>query len=299
MRLVVVGAAGQLGSDLIAAAEAGAGSVRGLGREDLDVTDADAVSAVLGGLEFDALINCAAYNDTAGAELDCKTAFQVNARAPGLLAGAAADAGARFVHISTDYVFDGLAGRPYVEADPPAPLGVYGASKLTGEALARRAHPQGTLVIRTAALFGVAAVPRRGNFVETILDAARPKGEEARRLRGVDDVIVSPTATTDLAAGVLGLLGADAPPDLYHLVNEGQASWFDFARSIVELAGLDAEVEPVPAATYASPVRRPPFSVLDAGKATAVTGSLPHWKDGLARYLVARAQVASSGSPER
>lgn len=297
MRLLVLGASGQLGADLLAAADPGAGSIRGLDRSDLDVTDPEAVADVLGRHPFDVLINCTAYNDTAGAEADPAEAFRVNARAPERLAGAARDAGARFVHISTDYVFDGRAGRPYVEEDRPAPLGVYGASKLTGEALARRAHPDGTIIIRTAALFGLGALGRGGNFVETILGAAEAKAAGGGgALWGVDDLVVSPTATADLAVGILGLLHADAEAGLYHLVNEGQASWFDFARAIIELADLDVEVEPRPASTYPSPVRRPAFSVLNAGKAAAVIGPLPHWRDGLGRYLERRASQLTEAS---
>lgn len=297
MKVLVLGATGQLGTDLVAAAERSGDPVRGLSRADLDVTDPDAVAAVLDRHSFDVLINCTAYNDTSAAESDAAGAFRVNAEAPELLATAAREAGAVFVHISTDYVFDGRAGRPYVEEDPPAPLGVYGASKLTGEALARRAHPEGTTVIRTAALFGLAAVGDGGNFVETILRAARARAAGVGGpVRGVEDIVVSPTATADLAGGILALLRSDAGPGLYHLVNEGRASWFEFASAIVELAGLDVEVEPAPASAYPSSVRRPPFSALDAGKAAAFAGRLPRWEEGLARYLEARATGPGTAS---
>lgn len=285
MNVLVVGAAGQLGSDLLRAAAGADASATGLTRADLDVTDPAAVDGVVGGGTWDAVVNCTAYNDTGGAESDPGAAFDVNARAPRSLAEAARRAGARFVHVSTDYVFDGRVSRPYVEEDPPAPLGVYGASKLTGEALVRAAHPDGTLVVRTAALFGLAGASGGGNFVETILRAAQAGAGGNRPLRGVDDIVVSPTGTADLANGILGLLRADAEPGIYHLVNDGQASWFEFARAIVERAGIDVEVEPVPASTYPSAFRRPAYSVLDAGKAAARIGPLPHWKDALKRYL--------------
>lgn len=289
MRLLIAGASGQLGADLIAAAAAAGTPAAGLARADLDVTDPEAVADVLGHQEYDVVVNCTAFNDTAGAEARPDAAFEVNARAPERLAEAARASGARFVHVSTDYVFDGRTRRPYVESDPPAPLGVYGASKLTGEALAMSAHPQGTLVIRTAALFGVAAVGRGGNFVETILGAAheRAAGKDGP-LRVVDDVVVSPTATADLATGILGLLAGGAPAGLYHLVNEGIASWYEFARAIVEAADLDVEVQPTPASEYPSPFRRPAFSALDSSKAASIAGSLPAWTEGLARYMDAR-----------
>lgn len=284
MKVLVVGAAGQLGSDLLrAAAQAGAHGT-GLTRAELDVTDPVAVDRVVRGT-WDAVLNCTAYNDTAGAESHPGAAFDVNARAPAALAEAARRSGARFVHVSTDYVFDGRASRPYVEDDPPAPLGVYGASKLTGEALARAAHPDGTLVIRTAALFGRAGAVRGGNFVETILRAAQAVSADGAPLRGVDDIVVSPTGTADLARGILDLLGANAEPGTYHLVNEGQASWFEFARAIVDRAGAPVDVDPVPASTFPSAFRRPAYSVLDAGRASALIGRLPHWEDALDRYL--------------
>lgn len=301
MKVLVIGAAGQLGSDLLRAASGVDASVTGLTRADLDVTDPAAVGRIVGGGTWDAVVNCTAYNDTAGAESDASAAFAVNAHAPGSLAEAARHNGARFVHVSTDYVFDGRAARPYVEDDPPAPLGVYGASKLTGEALARAAHPDDTLVVRTAALFGLAGASGGGNFVETILRAAQAGSGGDRPLRGVDDIVVSPTGTADLAKGILDLLGADAEPGIYHLVNEGQASWFEFARAIVERAGVDVEVEPVPASTFASAFRRPAYSVLDAGKAAARIGRLPHWEDAVERYLRERptALKAHAGNVEK
>lgn len=288
MRLLIVGAAGQLGADLSSAAKEEGVEIEGLTRSDLDVTDPLALEEVLGSRRFDVLVNCTAYNDTAAAESDAQAAFRVNARAPELMAVAAREAGARFVHVSTDYVFDGRSGRPYTETDPPAPLGVYGASKLTGEALARRAHPEGTVVVRTAALFGVAGIGGTGNFVETILRAGKARKESGSPLTVVHDVVVSPTASSDLASAILALERANAAAGLYHVVNEGQASWFEFARAIVDAEALGIPVEPVPASTYPSPVRRPRFSALDTGKAAGIIGRLPDWRDGLARYLEAR-----------
>ncbi len=289
MKLLVMGASGQLGTDLAAAARVRGVEVTGFTRSDLDVTRDHDIAAHLAGRDYDVLVNCTAYSDTARAESEPGKAFDVNADAPGAMATAARKAGARFVHISTDYVFDGLTRRPYVEEDPPAPLGVYGASKLVGEALARRAYPEGTVVVRTAALFGVAAVVREGgNFVETILRVARSAASGGGSLRGVDDITVSPTSTADLATGLLDLIESGAPAGLYHLVNEGQATWYEFARAIVERAGIDVTVEPVRAEDFPSVFRRPSFSVLDSGKAAALVGPLPHWEEGLAHYLETR-----------
>jgi dTDP-4-dehydrorhamnose reductase len=285
MKLLVVGAGGQLGSDLVERAEAAGDTVIAPAREALDLERPEAMETVLQPHRPEVVVNCAAYNDTSGAESDAETAFRVNAYGPELLAAAAAGVGARFVHVSTDYVFDGETTRPYTEADPPGPLGIYGASKLVGETLVRRAHPE-AWVVRTAALFGLAG-RRTGNFVETVLRAAEAGGP----LRMVSDVVVSPTATADLASGLLALIRADPAPGLYHVVDRGQASWYEFAVTIVEQAGLAVEVEPVPAASFASPVRRPAYSVLDGSRAAAVTGPMPHWTEGLDRYLEARDRV--------
>src|SRR5690606_11934570 len=174
-------------------------------------------------------VNCAAVHGTDRIETDAalaRAAFDVNGRAPGALADACRRRGARFVQVSSDYVFDGEAGRPYREEDAPAPVNVYGASKLLGEALARRAHPDGTIVVRTASLFGRAAPGHgSGSFVATIVRAAR----EGRPLRVVDDVVMSPTFAPDLARGILDLLEHDAPAGTYHLVNAGEASWWELA----------------------------------------------------------------------
>jgi dTDP-4-dehydrorhamnose reductase len=291
VRLLVLGATGQLGADLVERVAIEEIETVALTRKDLDVAELDAIPGVLARHEYDVLVNCTAYNDTARAESDPAAAFQVNARAPEALARAAREAGARFVHVSTDYVFDGRAQRPYRETDLPAPLSVYGASKLTGEALARAVHPAGTTVVRTAALFGRAGIRRGGNFVETILRNAA----ERDRLRVVDDTVVSPTATADLAVALLALVRADAEPGIYHGVNTGEASWYELARAIVEIEELDVEVEPVPSSTYPSPVRRPAYSVLDTARIGAVAGPLPHWREGLVRYLRARGGEGSRG----
>lgn len=286
MRLLVTGSGGQLGHDVVLAARAAGHQVVALSRAELDLARPDTLEDALAAHEPDVLVHCAAWTRVDDAEADPATAFAVNARAPGLLAGACARLGARMVHIGTDYVFDGRADRPYREDDPPAPLNVYGASKLTGEALARGAHPAGLVVVRTASLFGAAGARRAaagtgGNFVETVLRRAREGGG----LRVVDDIVMSPTHSADLARGILTLVDGEAEAGLYHVVNGGQASWYDFALAIVEGAGLRAEIEPVPAREYPTPARRPGYSVLGTEKARAVGVEMAPWRDALARYL--------------
>jgi dTDP-4-dehydrorhamnose reductase len=286
MRLLVLGATGQLGSDLVARARSSPSwELVPLPRA-LDLSRPGTVLEGLEGVEFDVLVNCAADNDTGAAEVAADRPFQVNAHAAERLAQAARAAAGRFVHVSTDYVFDGRLDRPYRETDLPAPLSVYGASKLMGESLARRAHPEGTLVVRTASLFGIAGRhTERGNFAETIIRAA----DDRDRLEVVDDVTMSPTYTEDLASAILRLLEADAPPDTYHVVNGGSATWFELASAIVESLALDLTLEAVAADAYSSRVRRPRFTVLDASRASEYIGPLPHWRDALRRYLDARA----------
>jgi dTDP-4-dehydrorhamnose reductase len=298
VKLLVLGAAGQLGHDMVLAARAAGVPVTGLTRAELDVANSDGLGDRLGdGLAdrldrhpFDVLVNCAAYTAVDAAESDGDAAFALNAAAPERLAAVCQARGARLVQPSTDFVFDGVTARPYREDHPPAPISVYGASKLTGEARARRAWREGTLVVRTASLFGVqgarrADAGRGGNFVEAMIR----RGGETGRLRVVDDVVMSPTFTADLAAGILGLLEADAPAGIYHLVNAGRASWYDFARAIIGRAGVSARVAPVPASAYPTPARRPAFSVLDTGKAAAAGVVMRPWEEALGSYLSARA----------
>lgn len=289
MRIAVTGPGGQLGHDMLRAAQEAGHQVVALSRAELDLARPDDMERAFADLEFDVLVHCAAYTRVDDAEADPATAFQLNARAPALLAEICARRGARMVQVSTDYVFDGRAHRPYGEDDPPAPLNVYGASKLMGEGLVGMAHPDGAIVVRTASLFGVAGARRAreatgGNFVETVLRRASA-GEP---LRVVDDIVMSPTHTLDLARGIVTLLETGAAPGVYHVVNGGQASWYDLARAVVEAAGLTAEVEAVPASEYPTAARRPSFSVLGTEKAGGAGVEMRGWQEALGEYLSAR-----------
>ncbi|MEW6252579.1 MAG: dTDP-4-dehydrorhamnose reductase [Planctomycetota bacterium] len=286
MRILLLGANGQLGTDLHAACAAQERSVQllPLRRSDLDVTQLDAVGPFLARHDFDALVNCTSYHKTDEVEDHATQAFVVNAHAVLELARACARTGAALVHISTDYVFDGALRRPYSESDGPGPINVYGASKAMGERLALGAWER-TFVLRVASLFGVAgASGKGGNFVETMIRVGRERGE----LRVVNDITMSPTATCDVARALLALLQAEAPPGVYHLVNSGAATWYEFARAIIAGAGVPAAVEPITSREYPTRAARPPYSVLDNTKITARVGPLPHWRDALERYLVAR-----------
>ncbi len=290
MRIVLLGPNGQLGTDIRAAAEARGGlDLVSVGRDKLDVAEPSRISEMLGDLAFDAVVNCTSYHRTDEAEDHADTAFAVNAFAVKAMAEVCAAKRARFVHVSTDYVFSGIGwDTPYREEDGIGPLNVYGASKAMGEGLALSTH-EDALILRVASLFGVAgASGKGGNFVETMIRI----GSERGHLRVVDDVIMSPTATVDVAERLLDLLEAGAPRGVYHTVNAGAASWFAFARRIIAAAGIDATVEPCDSAGYPARAVRPAYSALDGAKLATATAPMPDWRDALDRYLRTKGHVS-------
>lgn len=300
MRVVLLGPDGQLGRD-IRRAHAAAGApfaLTCLDRAALDVTDSTAMETELGDRDFDALINCTGYHLTDRVEDDATGAFAVNAHAVAALAAACAARKARLIHVSTDYVFGGDAARttPLPEDAPTAPVNVYGASKAMGETLARLTCPD-TVILRVASLFGVdGASGKGGNFVETMIRLGRERGA----LRVVNDQHMSPTATADVAAALMRLLARDAAPGIYHAVNSGAASWYDFAAEIIRQAGIDATVTPCTGAEFPTRARRPRYSVLDNARLGAATGRpMPPWQEALARYLQARGHTAGDAPPGR
>ncbi len=281
--VVVTGAAGQLGADLV---DAFAGErVHGLGRADLDVGDAGAVRRVLGALAPDVVVNAAAFTDVPRCEDEPAMAYAINAIAPRTLARVCRELGARLVHVSTDYVFDGTKGSPYVEADRPRPLNAYGVTKLAGEyeVLAAGGRHQ---VVRSSGLYGVRPCRGKGgNFVDAMLRAAAERPE----VRVVADEVLTPTCTADLAAQ-LRTLALDGPPGLYHATNAGSCSWYEFAQAVFALGGLRTPLRPITAAEFAAPVVRPRYSVL-ANAALAGLGldRMRPWRDALADCLRRRA----------
>lgn len=279
-RYLVAGAGGMLGADLrllLADRE-----VTALDRAQLDVTDADAVRTAVAG--HDVVINAAAYTKVDDAESDEATAFAVNATGAGLLARAAADVGARFVHVSTDYVFDGTATSPYPEDAPRDPLGAYGRTKAAGEELVL-ASPD-VYLVRTAWLYG----EHGPNFARTMLRLAG----ERDTVSVVTDQIGQPTWSRDLASAIVTLLDARAPFGIYHGTNSGSASWFDFARAIFEESGLDPDrVLPSDSSSFVRPAPRPGYSVL--GHAAWAAAGLPAprpWRDALRAAIAAGALTA-------
>jgi dTDP-4-dehydrorhamnose reductase len=243
-----------------------------LGSADVDVTDADAVQDAVAGAG--AVINAAAYTRVDDAEADEDGAYAVNAVGAGHAAAGASAAGAAFVQVSTDYVFDGTATEPYAEDTALAPLGAYGRTKAAGEQLVREAHPS-PYVVRTAWLYG----KHGGNFPATMLKLAQNRDT----VDVVTDQVGQPTWTLDLAHAIVGLLDSEAAPGTYHGTNSGRASWFEVARAVFELAGLDPErVRPTDSSSFVRPAPRPAFSVL--GHAAWSRAGLPAprpWRDAL------------------
>ena len=272
MRYLITGAAGMLGRDLQSVLAAR--DVTAVGRADLDVTDAAAVAAAVAG--HDVILNCAAYTKVDDAEAHEDAAYAVNATGPANLAAAAAASGAKLVTISTDYVFDGNATSPYAEDRPRDPINAYGRTKAAGEELALARHPEGTYVVRTAWLYGA----HGPNFAKTMLALAGAKDTWSV----VDDQVGQPTWTADLARQIVALLDADAPGGIYHGTNSGQASWFEFARAVLEEAGLDSErITPTDSSGFVRPAPRPAYSVL-GHDAWAAVGLSPmrDWREALA-----------------
>jgi dTDP-4-dehydrorhamnose reductase len=277
MKLLVTGAAGMLGHDVMLAAGNAGHEIVGFGRTELDVTDAGAVAAKLEAERPGVVINCAAWTDVDGAEEAEAEATAVNGEGAGNVAAAAAEVGASVLYVSSDYVFDGSKGEPYLETDQPAPLSAYGRSKLAGEevtAAANRRH----FIVRSSWLFGIGGP----NFVETMLRLAADHGE----VLVVRDQVGSPTYTWHLAYGIVRLIeGVEF--GIHHMAAQGACTWYEFAREIFEQAHVECGVMSATTEMLGRPAPRPPYSALDSQREHAI--ELPSWRDGLAGYLAQRA----------
>jgi dTDP-4-dehydrorhamnose reductase len=280
MRLLVTGAGGQLGCDVARVVRRAGHEVAACTHAELDIGDDAAVEEALARARPDALVNCAAYTDVDRAESDQATAMAVNGEAPGRLANACAEAGALIVHVSSDYVFDGRSGEPYVESDRPNPLSAYGRSKLAGEQAVAAAGGRHAIV-RSSWLFGVGG----RNFVETMLSL----GVDRDKVTVVTDQVGCPTWTAHLAEALVEIAQREAL-GLHHVAAAGESSWHDFAVAIFERAGVDCDVRGGTTAELGSPAARPAYSVLRSARSESPT--LPHWREGLAGYLAARPAAA-------
>jgi len=282
MRVLLLGSNGQLGTDLQqVAADREDVELIPWTRDELNVEDLEGIGAKLESVQFDVLVNCTSYHKTDEVEDNGTKAVAVNAHAVREMAEACHSSGARFVHISTDYVFPGTADRPYRETDCPAPINVYGISKYMGESLAQLTHDD-TLIVRVASLFGVAgASGKGGNFVETMIRLANDRGV----LRVINNIRMSPTSTEYVADNIFRLLEAWVAPGIYHVVNSGDASWFEFAREIMRMMNLSVALQPVTHDEFPSPAMRPFYSALSNARLIASGGTNEHWTEALGTYL--------------
>lgn len=276
MKILVTGANGQLGRELMELQAPRDMEIIGFGREKLDITDLAQCRNVIQTYKPDAVIHCAAYTKVDQAESEPDEAYRVNAYGTRNAALAAVEIGAKFVYVSTDYVFDGQSDRPYREYDRTDPQTVYGRSKLAGEQLVQSLSSW-YFIVRTSWVFGKYG----SNFVNTMLKLA----EERDKLKVVHDQVGSPTYTLDLAQFLLELVRTDYY-GIYHASNSGICSWYEFAKAIFEERGLNVQVEPCTTAEFPRPAPRPAFSVLDHG-AIRAHGFQPlrPWRDALREYL--------------
>jgi dTDP-4-dehydrorhamnose reductase len=276
VKLVVTGAAGMLGRDVMLAAGNAGHDVVGYGRAELDVTDPAGLERKFDLERPDVVINCAAWTDVDGAEEAEEAAFAVNGSGAGRVAAAAAELKAAVLHVSTDYVFDGSKGAPYVESDQPAPLSAYGRTKLAGEEAVVAANKR-HFIVRSAGLYGIGG----RNFVETMLQLAEDRNE----VTVVRDQVGSPTYTWHLAYGIVRLIEG-IEYGIHHMAASGQCSWYEFAREIFEQANVECRVLSITSDEFGAAAPRPAFSALASQREHAIR--LPAWQDGLVGYLAQR-----------
>ena len=293
--ILLTGCLGQLGSTIqlhwSASQLAASHELLAVDIDQLDLTDAEDVTAYLNQLKPAVIINAAAYTNVDGAETDEELAYAVNAEAVSCLVSWCAANPCRLIQVSTDFVFDGAQREPYKPDAAPAPLSVYGASKLAGENEILERLPQAGIIVRTSWLYSEFG----GNFVKTMLRIMADK----RELKVVNDQIGSPTSAHTLTQFLFELIQSETSSGMYHWTDGGEISWFDFAEAIYvqgKLAGLlanDVTIFPIPSAEYPTPATRPYYSVLDRSSSLALTGSEPQgWQSALQYVISSLAQSA-------
>jgi dTDP-4-dehydrorhamnose reductase len=277
MRVVVTGAKGQLGQDVMKQLQAQNIEAFGTDRDDLDITNENEVLQFITNNKPDIILHCAAYTNVDAAESDRDTAYQVNVTGTENLAKAAKAADAKMLYISTDYVFDGTATEPYEVEHPTKPIGVYGETKFAGEEMLKK-HVEKYFIVRTAWVFGVGG----NNFVKTMIRLGKERGE----VGVVHDQVGSPTYTVDLSSFMLQLMKTDKY-GTYHCTNSGVCSWYEFACEIFKQAGMsEVKVSPLTTDQFPRPAKRPAYSVLSKRKLEEAGFTAPRdWKEALAAYL--------------
>ncbi len=282
MRILLIGAKGQLAQDLTRSLTKD--EVTSVSHQELEICDAASVQALMEGARPHCIINTAAFHRVDDCEDQAEKAFAVNSAGAYNLARAAQRIGAVLAHFSTDYVFDGTKCSPYVETDRPGALSIYAMSKLAGE-WAVQQYCEKYFLVRTCGLYGVAgSTGKGGNFVERMLRLA----SEGQQIRVVNDQVLTPTSTRDLAEKLVPLIHTNQY-GLYHMTNTGECAWHEFAREIFRQAGLTPHLEPTTTEAFGSKARRPPYSVLDnyALRAAGLSDFRP-WQEALADYLAER-----------
>jgi dTDP-4-dehydrorhamnose reductase len=277
VKILVTGAGGMLGTDVVRAARYWNHDVVGFTHAELDITDAKAVWRTCVKEKPDVVVNCAAYTDVDAAQDDLEGASRVNVEGSRYVALGAAEVGASVVYPSTDYVFDGLKGAPYVESDTPRALSVYGQTKAAGEAETAAAN-QRYFIVRSSWLFGTAG----RNFVDTMLALGHDQGDVVV----VRDQVGCPTYTAHLADALVRLIGTTAF-GIHHIAGGGECSWYEFAQEIFRQSSLEVRMMSMTTSELSRPAPRPPYSVLSTERTEAIY--LPDWQEGLASYLAERA----------
>src|SRR5438093_1988215 len=285
-RAVVFGSSGQLGVELVRELRSRGYTVHGFERKAIDITDRALVEKCLAGLDPALVFNAAAYNQVDVAEREPQAAFLANALGVRNLALACRQVDARLVHFSTDYVFDGAAGRSYTEEDPTHPLGAYAVSKLAGELYAQ-AYLEAPLIVRTSGVFGPGGLKTaRGNFIELMLRLASAPAHQP--IRVVEDHFASPTYAPVLAARTLDLVERHCS-GIFHVGGGAPISWFEYAKLIFECAGLHPELQSTNEREYRTAARRPKYSALSNAKMEAQgIEPFPRLGEAVSRYLAIR-----------
>ncbi|REJ40149.1 MAG: dTDP-4-dehydrorhamnose reductase [Microcystis flos-aquae TF09] len=283
-KVLLIGAKGQVGQELQVTLPY-LGEVISIGREELDLTNSEKIGQLIREIHPDYLVNAAAYTAVDKAETEPDLAYSINSIAPKIMAESAEKIKAKFLHISTDYVFDGRKNTPYLETDLTNPLGVYGQSKLRGEEEIKTVNSQ-AIILRTAWVYGSYG---KSNFVKTMLRL----GKEREELKVVVDQVGSPTWAKDIATAITHLLiNVDNPPGIYNFTNSGVASWFDLTKAIFEeakISGIPLKIQrviPITTAEYPTPAVRPAYSVLSGQKISQQLDYIPpYWRDSLKAML--------------
>ena len=285
-KILITGANGQLGNEFRSLSNRYPNDTFiFLSRQELSIDDAGNVRQVLKHHKPDWVVNCAAYTAVDKAETEKEQAMAINAEGAGILSAACAELGAKFIHISTDYVFDGSSANPYSEDSATSPINTYGHSKLRGEQLVLQNNPA-AIIIRTSWVYSYFG----NNFVKTMMRLMN----ERESINVVSDQVGSPTYAADLAEAIMRIIhSSNTASGIFHYSNEGRISWFEFAQAIKELIGSNCSVNPIPSSAYPTPAKRPQYSLLDKSRIrTAFDLDIPGWKESL-EVCIARLKTAS------